>query len=87
VVLAVVAAGLAVAFKLSRYFLLLLVMLYPVALELAATGYRRAELIGLPTPGHLAVLFVPPALVLTGIMIGTFPKLRPWMTRGRPESA
>ncbi|HEX3492253.1 MAG TPA: hypothetical protein VHU92_23100 [Streptosporangiaceae bacterium] len=87
IVLGVVAAGLAVAFRLSRYFLLLLVLLYPVALELGAAGYRDTELIGLPTPGHLAVLFVPPAVVLAGIVIGAYPGLRPWMAHGRAESA
>jgi hypothetical protein len=87
IVLGVVAAGLAVTFKLSRYFLLLLVLLYPVALELGAAGYRDTELIGLPTPGHLAVLFVPPAVVLAGIVISAYPGLRAWMARGRPESA
>ena len=87
VVLGVVAAGLAVAFKLSRYFLLLLVLLYPVALELAAAGYRHTELIGLPTPGHLAVLFVPPALVLAGIVISAYPGLRPRLAGSRPTSA
>ena len=87
VVLAVVAAGLAIAVKLSRYFLLLLVLLYPVALELAAAGYRDAELIGLPTPGHLAVLFLPPLILLAGIMISAYSGLRVWKTRDRPEPA
>jgi len=87
VVLGAVAAGLAVAFRLSRYFLLLLILFYPVALELAAAGYRDTELIGLPTPAHLAVLFVPPAVVLAGIAISAYPGLRSWMARGRPESA
>jgi hypothetical protein len=87
VVLGVVAAGLAVAFRLSRYFLLLLVLLYPVALELAAAGYRDTELIGLPTPGHLAVLFVPPAVVLAGIVISAYPGLRPRLSGSRPTSA
>jgi len=87
IVLGVVAAGLAAAFRLNRYFLVLLALLYPVALELAAAGYRDTELIGLPTAGHLAVLFVPPAVALAGIVISAYPGLRPWMARGRPESA
>jgi hypothetical protein len=87
IALGAVAAGLAVAFRLSRYFLLLLILLYPITLELAASGYRDTELIGLPTPGHLAALFVPPAVVLAGILISAYPGLRPRMARGRPESA
>ncbi|HET9895418.1 MAG TPA: hypothetical protein VFQ44_10835 [Streptosporangiaceae bacterium] len=87
VVLAVAAAGLAVAFKTYRYLLLLAILLYPVALELAAAGYRGIELMGLPGPGHLAVLYVPPLVLLTGIMISAYTGLRLRLVRGTPESA
>jgi hypothetical protein len=84
VVLAAVATGLAVAFRLNRYLVLLAVLLYPVVLELAAAAY---ELIGLPTPRHLALLFVPPLVLLAGVMISARTGLRLRLERGRPESA
>ena len=88
VVLAAAAAGLAAAFKVNRYFLLLVAALvYPVALELAAAGYRDTELIGLVTLGHLALLYGPPLVVLAGIMISAYPGLRLRMLRRRTESA
>ena len=64
VVLAVAAVSLALAWKLSRYFLLLLaVMCYPYAMELAFTpSSSGSDLLGSPTPVHLAVLFLPPVL-------------------------
>jgi hypothetical protein len=85
VVLAAAAAALAAAGQVSRYLLLLAVLVYPIALELAAAGYRD-ELIGLPTPGHLAVLFLPP-LLLAGIMIIAYARLPLRLVRGRPKSA
>ena len=65
VVLAVAAVSLALAWKLSRYFLLLLaVMCYPYAMELAFSppASSGSDLLGSPTPVHLAVLFLPPVL-------------------------
>jgi hypothetical protein len=56
VVLAVVAASLAVVLKMNRYFLLLLAaMFYPYVMQLAfPTTSSDTNLIGHPTPGHLA---------------------------------
>jgi hypothetical protein len=68
-VLAAVAVLLAVVFRLSRHFLLLLAALcYPYAIQLAlspavSSGGAGTNLLRLPTPGHLALLFVPPALL------------------------
>lgn len=65
--LAATAAGLAVALKINRFFLLLTVaLLYPVTLELVASAPGDWQLIGSPSPGHLAVLFLPPLVLLTG---------------------
>jgi hypothetical protein len=72
VVLAAAAVILAVAWKLSRYFLLLLaVMCYPYAMELAFTPppSSGSDLLGSPTPAHLAVLFLPPVLFACGTVL------------------
>jgi hypothetical protein len=64
VVLAVAVVVLAVVWKLNWYFLLLLaVMSWPYAIQLAftATG-GSTDLLGNPTPAHLTALFVPPVL-------------------------
>jgi hypothetical protein len=69
-VLAAAAAGLALTFKISRYFLLLVVLCYPVVVDLVAASARYGtELMGLPTQEHLTVLYLPPLLLLAGIMI------------------
>jgi hypothetical protein len=69
--LTAIAIGLAVAWKQSRYYLLLLgVTLYPFALEVGLSpGQQNSgdDLIALPTPGHLTVLFLPPLLVAAAI--------------------
>jgi len=71
VVLAVAAVTLALAWKLSRYFLLLLaVMCYPYAMELAFTpSSSGGDLLGSPTPAHLAALFLPPVLFACGTVL------------------
>jgi hypothetical protein len=71
VVLAVAAVILALAWKLSRYFLLLLaVMCYPYAMELASTpSSSGGDLLGSPTPAHLAALFLPPVLFACGTVL------------------
>jgi hypothetical protein len=71
VVLAVAAVSLALAWKLSRYFLLLLaVMCYPYAMELAFTpSGSGSDLLGSPTPWHLAALFLPPVLFACGTVL------------------
>lgn len=69
-VLTAAAAGLALTLKISRYFLLLVVLCYPVVAQLVAASVRYAgELMGLPTNAHLAELYLPPLLLLAGIMI------------------
>ena len=72
-VLAAAVVGLAVALKLNRYFLLLLAgMFYPYAMQLAFSGTFRqssTDLLRNPTPGHLALLFVPPLLLACGIIL------------------
>jgi hypothetical protein len=71
VVLAAAAAGLAVAWKLNRYFLLLLgVMFYPYVLQIAFPSNSSGNnLIGSPTPVHLAGLFLPPLLLACGVLL------------------
>jgi hypothetical protein len=62
--LAVVVAGLAVVFRLNRYFLLFLaVMFYPYVLQLVPRTSSNDNLIGLPTPEHLTLLFLPALLL------------------------
>jgi hypothetical protein len=64
VALAVAAASLAVVFRLNRYFLLFLaVMFYPYVLQLVPRNSSSGNLIGLPTPQHLTVLFLPALLL------------------------
>ena len=81
VVFAAAAVVLAVASKLNRYFLLLLAaMFYPYAMQLAFSGAFRSssgvfrpgfgtDLLRLPTPAHLAVLFVPPVLLACWVVL------------------
>jgi len=65
IVLAVAALVVAVVLRLNRYFLLLLaVMFYPYVMQLAYPANSSSDdLLGSPTPAHLAVLFGPPVLV------------------------
>ena len=86
-VLAVAAAGLAFTLRISRYFLLLVVLCYPVVVELVAASVRHGiELMGLPTDGHLSLLYLPPLLLLAGIMIVACTAQRPRALR-QPGSA
>ena len=60
--------------KLSWHFLLLLaVLFYPYVMQLAFSGVFRdrfgTNLLGLPTPGHLIVLFVPPMLFACAVLL------------------
>jgi hypothetical protein len=69
-VLAAAAVVLAVIFHLNRYFLLVLAAAcYPFAMQLAFSVFRQ-NLLGRPTPAHLAVLFLPPVLFALGL-VGT----------------
>jgi hypothetical protein len=85
--LAIVAAGLALALKVNRYLLLLLAaMFYSYAVQLAFSGIFSpdrvggADLLRMPTPGHLALLFAPPLLIACGWILTA---VRP----GRPPLA
>jgi hypothetical protein len=69
--LAVAGLALAVVFRLGRYFLLLLAAAsYPCAAQLVSSHFG-GELLGMPTPGHLTVLFLPPVLFALGIVFAT----------------
>lgn len=59
------------AWKLNRYFLLLLaVTCYPYAMQLAFTpASSGSDLLGSPTPVHLAALFLPPVLFACGTVL------------------
>jgi hypothetical protein len=89
IVLAVIAAGLAVAWKVNRYFLLLLaVVLYPYALQLAVPGNSSSgDLIGSPTPAHLALLFLPPLLLACWAALTARPPRHPHipLAQARPD--
>jgi hypothetical protein len=68
--LAAAAVVLAVVFHLNRYFLLVFAAAcYPFAMQLAFSAFRQ-NLLGNPTPAHLAVLFLPPVLFALGL-VGT----------------
>jgi hypothetical protein len=73
VVFAAAAVTLALALKLNRHFLLpLTAMFYPCVMQLAFSGTFRpasTDLLRNPTPGHLAVLFVPPLLLACWIVL------------------
>ena len=71
IVLAVAMVVLAVAWKLNWYFLLFLAaMSWPYAIQLAftATG-GSTNLLGNPTPAHLAALYLPPVLFACGTIL------------------
>jgi hypothetical protein len=70
IALAAAAVVLAVIFHLNRYFLLVLAAAcYPFAVQLAFSAFRT-NLLGHPTPAHLAALFLPPVLFVLGL-VGT----------------
>ena len=77
VVFAAATVVLAVALKLNRYFLLLLTaMLYPYGLQLIPVSSSSSDLIGSPTPAHLALLFLPPLLVASWAVLTAVPPRR-----------
>jgi hypothetical protein len=79
IVLGIAAAALMVVLKMNRYFpLLLLAILYPYVMELAVTpASSGGDLIGSPTPFHLAVLFLPPLLFACAAIHFTLTPRRP----------
>jgi hypothetical protein len=89
--LAVVAAALAASFRLNGCFLLFLaVMFYPYVLQLVPRHSSSDNLIGLPTPQHLTVLFLPALLLaLAAILAAVLPRSRvlPSPESGPPPSA
>jgi hypothetical protein len=92
VALATAAAGLAAAFRLNRYFLLFLaVMFYPYVAQLVPRNSSSGNLIGLPTPQHLTVLFLPALLlVLVAILTAVLSRrsrVVPTPAPGQPPSA
>jgi hypothetical protein len=76
--LAAVAAALAASFRLNGYFLLFLaVMFYPYVLQRVPRHSSSDNLIGLPTPQHLTVLFLPALLLaLAAILAAVLPRHR-----------
>jgi hypothetical protein len=73
-VFAAAAVVLPVALELNRYFLLLpAAMFCPYVMQLAFSGVFRSgfgtNLLRLPTPAHLAVLFVPPVLLACWVVL------------------
>ncbi len=89
--LAAVAVALAASFRLNSYFLLFLaVMFYPYVLQLVPRNSSSDNLIGLPTPQHLTVLFLPVLLLaLAAILAAVLPRSRmlPSPDSGPPPSA
>lgn len=73
IVLGIAAAALMVVLKMNWYFpVLLLAMLYPYVMELAVTpASSGGDLIGSPTPFHMAVLFLPPLLFACAAILFT----------------
>ena len=92
VALAAVSALLAASFRLNRYFVLFLaVMFYPYVLQLLPRHGSDDNLIGLPTPQHLTVLFLPALLLSLAAIIAALlprrPPLLPSLQSGQPPSA
>jgi hypothetical protein len=86
VALAVAAASLAVVFRLNRYFLLFLaVMVYPYVLQLVPPNSSSGNLIGLPTPQHLTVLFLPALLAFAAILSAAIPRHSPPLASPEPK--
>jgi hypothetical protein len=68
--LAAAAVALAAAFRLNGYLLLFLaVMFYPYVAQLVPRSSSSDNLIGLPTPQHLTVLFLPAILLALGAIL------------------
>jgi hypothetical protein len=69
-VLAVAAVGLALTLKIGRYLLLLVALCYPaIVQQVAGSFHPDIELMGRPTNAHLTALYLPPLLLLAGILI------------------
>jgi hypothetical protein len=89
--LAAVAMALAALFRLNGYFLLFLAAtFYPYVLQLVPRNSSSDNLIGLPTPQHLTLLFLPALLLALGaILAAVLPRSRmlPAPESGPPPSA
>jgi hypothetical protein len=80
VALAVAAVSVAVAVRMSWYFLLLLgVTVYPFVMQIAfPTNSSSNDLLGHPTPGDLALLYLPPLLLACwAILTAVLPRHSP----------
>jgi hypothetical protein len=88
VVLAVGAVTAAVAVRVNRYFLLLLAALfYPYVMQLAyPANSSNDNLLGHPTPRHLAVLFVPPLLAAGAAVLTAAARWRATVSPGPGET-
>jgi hypothetical protein len=84
--LGAVAVVLAAAFRLNGYFLLFLgVMFYPYVAQLVPRRSSGDNLIGLPTPPHLTVLFLPALLLaLAAILAAVPPRRSPVLPSAEP---
>jgi uncharacterized membrane protein YidH (DUF202 family) len=90
IVLAVTAVTVALAMRVDRQFLLFAATAcYPFAAQLAFSGSSSSgNLLGSPTPVHLAVLFVPPVLVLCAAVIAAIrSRVPPSPEQGEPGLA
>ena len=89
VALAVAVPSLAVVFRLNRYFLLFLaVMFYPYVLQLVPRNSSSDNLIGLPTPQHLTLLFLPALLLaLAAILSALLPRHRRPLASPEPKES
>ncbi len=78
ILLAVGVVGLSVIMRMDRYLLLLLgAMFYPYAMQLAYPATSSDDnLIGHPTPAHLALLFFPPLLVACAALVSAVTPVR-----------
>ena len=78
VALGAAVASLAVVFRLNRYFLLFLaVMFYPYVLQLVPRNSSSGNLIGLPAPQHLTLLFLPALLLACAAILSAVIPRRP----------
>jgi hypothetical protein len=86
VALAAAAVALAAAFRLNRYFLLFLAdMFYPYVLQLGPRSSSSANLIGLPTPQHLTLLFLPALLLAVVAVLSAVVSRPPHPSSGQDE--
>jgi hypothetical protein len=88
IVLAAATVVAAVIVRLDRYLALLLAaMFYPYALQLASSpSSSDANLIGHPTPGHLALLYLPPLLLACAAILSAVTPLSAGASPGQTSA-